>query len=400
MISARAKLLKPSPTLAMAVRAKELASAGRDVVSLTVGEPDWNTDSAVCEAGIAAIQSGFTKYTAPAGLPELREKVAAVMGEELRLKVPASQVVIGAGAKYVLFAALQMLIDPGDEVIIPAPYWVSYPTMVELAGGKPVFVSTNEASCFKLTPEGLKSAITSKTKMLILCSPSNPTGIAYTQNELSALAEVIRQHPNLVVLSDDIYNRLLFSDEIVAPHILHVAPDLVERVIAVSGASKSFSMTGWRVGWAFAPLTVAKVLADFLSQSTSNLCSISQKAAIKALENPARQVEAARKLLRERWSFFEAGLSQIQGLSVCPSDGAFYVWLNVQNWIGKTHRTAGLVVSSSAVLSELLLDQEAVATVPGIEFGVEGFIRLSFATSHEQLEKALARFRHFSVELR
>lgn len=400
MISARAKVLKPSPTLAMAVRAKELASAGRDVVSLTVGEPDWNTDAAVCEAGILAIQSGFTKYTAPAGLPELREKVASVMSDELKINVPANQVVIGAGAKYILFAALQMLIDPGDEVIIPAPYWVSYPTMVELADGKPIFVSTHESSRFKLTPESLKSAITDKTKMLILCSPSNPTGIAYTQPELLALAEVIRQHPRLVVLSDDIYNRLLFSDEIVAPHILHVAPDLVGRVVAVSGASKSFSMTGWRVGWAFAPLSVTKVLADFLSQSTSNLCSISQKAALKALENPAQQVAVARKLLRERWSFFAAGLSRIQGLSVCASDGAFYVWLNVQNWIGKTHRSTGVVVSSSSVLSELLLDQEAVATVPGIEFGVEGFIRLSFATSNDQLQKALARFEHFSLELR
>lgn len=399
MISSRARLLKPSPTMAMANKARELSSAGKDVVSLTVGEPDWSTCPAACEAGVQAIQEGFTKYTAAAGIPELRKALAEGLAQELGVPVKDSQVVVGAGAKYVIFAALQMTIDPGQEVLIPSPYWVSYPTMVELAGGKPVIVQCPENQNFKLTAAQLDQAITPRTKALILCSPSNPTGIIYTREELEGLAQVLKKHPHVVVISDDIYNRLLFSEDTVAPHLLHVAPELQSRVIVVNGASKSFSMTGWRIGWALCPDPVAKVMADFFSQSTSNVTSITQKATLKALECVDDEVGKARQVLRRRLELMQAGLGAVPGLRVIEPQGAFYVWLNVEGWLKKTHRPSGRVIESSSDLANLLLEHELVATVPGIEFGAEGYLRLSFATGEAQLQKAVSRFLHFSHQL-
>ena len=399
MISARARLLKPSPTLAMANKARELAKAGKDVVSLTVGEPDWSTSAQATEAAMQALKEGFTKYTAAAGMPELRNALAKTLSEELRVPVKESQVVVGAGAKFVIYAALQMLIDPGDEVIIPTPYWVSYPAMVELAGGTSVIVDCPEKQNFKLTAAQLDKAINKKTKVLILCSPSNPTGIEYSSPELRSIAEVLRRHPQVVIISDDIYNSLLFSNDRVAPHLLHTAPDLRERLIAVNGASKSFSMTGWRIGWAMCPDSFAKVMGDFFSQSTSNVNSITQKATLKALENPMPEIQKARELLRKRWSFFSKGLAAIPGLRPIEAQGAFYVWLNCEAWMGKKHRSSGKTISNSHDLANYLLEFEAVATVPGIEFGTEGYLRLSFATGDDQLQKALDRFKHFQSEL-
>jgi aspartate aminotransferase len=385
--------------MAMANKARDLAKEGKDVVSLTVGEPDWPTASAANEAGIAAIKEGFTKYTAAAGMPELRKALAKVISEETGVSYADSQVVVGAGAKYVIFGALQMLLDPGQEVLIPSPYWVSYPTMVELAGGKPVILECPESQNFKLTPAQLEKAITPQTKILILCSPSNPTGILYTRDELAALAKVLAKFPNLIVLSDDIYNRLLFSDEKVAPHLLHVAPELKNRMVVVNGASKSFSMTGWRIGWAACPDVLAKVLGDFFSQSTSNVSSITQKATLKALENPDPEIAKARRLLRARWDMMKKGLAKVPGVRVIDAQGAFYVWLNVKGWIGKTHKPTGKKITDSAALGDLLLEQELVATVPGVEFGAEGYLRLSFACSETQLQKAIDRFVHFSSNL-
>lgn len=399
MISARAQLLKPSPTMAMANRARELSKAGKDVVSLTVGEPDWPTMPAAAEAGIQAIKDGFTKYTAAQGMPELRAALAKTLSEELRVPVKDSDVVVGAGAKYVIFGALQMLLNPGEEVLIPAPYWVSYPTMVELAAGIPVILDCPAQQNFKLTAAQLEKAITPKTKILLLCSPSNPTGIAYTADELKALAEVLRKHPHVVILSDDIYNRLVFTDEKVAPHLLHVAPDLHGRTVAINGASKSFSMTGWRIGWAACPPVLAKVLGDFFSQSTSNVCSITQKATLKALENPEPEVKKVREILRGRLDSFQKSLAVIPGLKPEKADGAFYVWLDCTGWMGKTHKGSGKKITNSAALADVLLDSEAVATVPGIEFGLEGYLRLSFATSEAQLKKAVERFQRFGADL-
>ncbi len=399
MISSRAQLLKPSPTLAMANKARELAAEGKDVVSLTVGEPDWPTMQSANEAGIQAIKEGFTKYTAAAGIPELRKALTKSINDELKVNYKDSQIVVGAGAKFVIFSALQMLVNPGEEVLIPAPYWVSYPTMVELAGGVPVVLDCGENQNFKLKADQLEKSITPKTKALILCSPSNPTGLVYTKEELTALAEVLRKHPHVVVISDDIYNRLIWSDALVAPHLLHVAPDLIERTVVVNGASKSFSMTGWRVGWAACPAPLAKVMADFFSQSTSNASSITQKATLKALENPGPDIAKARALLSTRLVMMKQGLSKIPGLRVIDPQGAFYIWLNVEGWMGKTHKPTGEKLVSSANVANALLNHSFVATVPGIEFGTEGYLRLSFATSEAQLQKALDRFAKFSEDL-
>ena len=399
MISTRARGLKPSPTMAMANKARDLAKEGKDVVSLTVGEPDWATSEVASRAGIQAIEEGFTKYTAAAGIPELRKALAKTLSEELKVSYSDSQVVVGSGAKFVIYAALQMLVDPGQEVLIPSPYWVSYPTMVELSGGKPVILDCPENQNFKLTAAQLDRADTPNTKALILCSPSNPTGLCYTKEELLQLAEVIRKHPNLIVISDDIYNRLIWGQELVAPHLLHVAPDLQKQLVVVNGASKSFSMTGWRIGWAACPEVLAKVMADYFSQSTSNVSSITQKATLKALENPGPEISRVREVLKKRLAIMQKGLAAVPGVRVIDPQGAFYIWLNVEGWIGKTHRPTQKKIAGSADVANLLLEQELVATVPGAEFGTEGYLRLSFATSEAHLQKALTRFAHFAENL-
>ena len=278
MLAERVKNLKPSPTLALAAKAREMKKNGLDVISLSVGEPDWDTFAPVKEAGKADIDQGFTKYLPASGLAELREAVCRQTNADLGTDYKTSQVTITTGAKFVVFAAMQALIDPGDEVIIPAPYWVSYPTMAELAGGVPVAVACDKADGFKLSADKLRAAIGPKTKMLLLNSPSNPTGQVYTKEEFSALAEVLRQHPKMVVLSDDIYNRLVFDESGLAPHLLQAAPDLAERTVLVNGVSKTYSMTGWRVGWGIGPEAVIAAMGKYQSQSVSCACSISQKA--------------------------------------------------------------------------------------------------------------------------
>jgi aspartate aminotransferase len=400
MISRRAKALKPSPTLAMANRARELQAQGKDVISLTVGEPDWATFSVANAAGIEAIEKGFTKYTAAHGIPELRQEVAKQTSEQLSLAYTANDVVIGAGAKYVLFSILMMLLDEGEEVLVPAPYWVSYPTMVELAGGIPRFIACDETVNFKLTPALLAAHITPKTKALILCSPSNPTGLQYSREELQGLAEVLRKNPHVCLISDDIYNRLLFSaDQKMSPHILHVAPDLKERVLVVNGASKTYSMTGWRVGWALGPSEVIKPLADFLSQTTSSLCSISQKAALAALQKGEPELVVARKNLLAKCLKIEKSITGVRGLKVTPPDGAFYLWVDIRECFGRTHKKSGRKIQNSNEVAEILLNDHWVATVPGIEFGSEGYLRLSFVTSESNLEKAAQRLKDFSAEI-
>jgi aspartate aminotransferase len=399
MISKRAQLLKPSPTLAMANRARELQAQGKDIVSLTVGEPDWATFPAACEAGIQAIREGFTKYTAAHGIVELRQEVAKQYSELLKVPYTANDVVIGCGAKYVLFAGMMMWLDPDDEVLIPTPYWVSYPAMVELAGAIPKFIECGEESRFKLTPDKLKSAITKRSKVLIFSSPSNPTGIQYSVEELKKLAEVIRANKNLHVISDDIYNRLLFTGEKMSPHLLHVAPDLRDRVLVVNGVSKTYAMTGWRVGWGLGPKELMVPMADFLSQTTSNVSSISQKSALVALQKCEGDLQKAREALAKKKEMFENRLEEISLFKVIPPDGAFYIWLDVKKAFGKTHKSSGSVIKNSKELCEILLNHHFVATVPGAEFGAEGYLRLSFATSEANIKKAADRFAEFAEQL-
>ncbi len=399
MISQRAKSLKPSPTLAMANRARELQTAGQDVVSLTLGEPDWATFRVANEGGIQAIHQGFTKYTAAHGVLELRQEVARQSSQQLGVDYSADEVIIGSGSKYILYTILMMLLDPGDEVILPTPYWVSYPVMVTLAGGSVRFIETSEATQFKLSADSLSNAITNKTKALILCSPSNPTGMQYSAKELESIASVLEKNPQVIVLSDDIYNRLLFSSDEFAPHILNGSPRLKNQVVVVNGVSKSYSMTGWRLGWALGPLELIKPAADFLSQTTSNASSISQKAALAALKSGGPELVDVRKNLKSRMELFFSRMSGIKYFKLHRPDGAFYLWVDVRETFGRRHRKSGQVVKTSSDLAELLLNHHLVATVPGSEFGGEGFLRLSFVASPMNLEKAVARFEDFSSSL-
>lgn len=399
MISKRAQALKPSPTLAMANRARELQAQGKDIVSLTVGEPDWATFPAANEAGIQAIQLGFTKYTAAHGIIELRQEIAKQYSELLGVNYSANDVVVGCGAKYILFAGMMMWLDPGDEVLIPTPYWVSYPTMVELAGGIPKFIECDESTNFKLTPQKLKKSISTKTKCLLIASPSNPTGIQYTKEELQKLSEIIKEFPKLKIISDDIYNRLLFSNEKMSPHLLHVAPELRDRTFVVNGVSKTYSMTGWRVGWGLGPAELMKPMADFLSQTTSNVSSISQKASLAALQNCDPDLEVARKNLKSKKELFLESLNKIKNIKAIPPDGAFYIWLDVRKLLGQVHKPSNSRIHNSKELCEALLNHHFVATVPGIEFGAEGYLRLSFVTSEANLMKAAERIQEFVSSL-
>jgi len=390
ILSQKALLMKPSATLAMAAKARELAATGKDVVSLTVGEPDWGTFTSASSAGIKAIEDGFTKYTAVPGIPELREAIAQQYSSHLGVNFASKEVCVGAGAKFVIFAALQMLLNPGDEVLIPTPYWVSYPTMVELASGVPKFVACGAEVGFKLTPELLKKSVTAKTKVLILCSPSNPTGLMYSEVEMRALAEELKNHPHLFVISDDIYNRLVFNGRTVAPHLLHYAAELKERLLAVNGASKAYSMTGWRIGWGLGPLPLINAISDYASQSTSNVCSITQRAALAAIRSCEPDVLMANQALTAKKNWLLQKMKSIKGFRVIEPQGAFYFWTDVNAFFGKK----GLVNSKD--VAERLLADYLVATVPGIEFGSEGYLRLSFATSQASLEKAVERFQKFS----
>lgn len=395
MISQRAKKLKPSPTLALAAKAKELAAQGHDVISLSVGEPDWDTVECAKSAGIKAIQDGFSKYTPSNGIPELRKAIALQTSQDLGTAYAADDVTVSTGGKFVIFSALQCAIDPGDEVIVPAPYWVSYPVMVELAGGTPVVAQCDERTHFKLTAELLQKHITPKTKMLVLNSPSNPTGLMYTKEELAALAQVLRDHPRILILSDDIYNRLVFSGDL-APHILHVAPELKARVLVLNGASKTYAMTGWRVGWALGPQEWIKAMTNYQSQSVSQAASMAQKATLKAIEEGGPELKKALAELKVRKEKAMELLTQVKGLRAPSPDGAFYIWLDVRDYLGKTYK--GKKILNSSEFSSVLLDDEKVAVVPGVEFGLEGFVRLSFALKADRMIEAVARLARYTSQ--
>lgn len=399
MISLRGQALKPSPTLAMANRARELAVQGKPVISLTVGEPDWPTLAVAADAAVGAIKAGKTKYTPAHGTPELRKALIPWIQEETGIAYTDSEIVVGTGAKFVIAAALQMLVNPGDEVIIPTPYWVSYPVMAELAGGVPKIVECGASDNFKMTASALEGAINPKTKVLILCGPSNPTGISYSRKELRSIADMLVKHPQVIVISDDIYNRLMLDGSGLAPHLLQVEPALRDRVICVNGASKAFSMTGWRVGWAAGPLKLMKVMADYFSQTTSNPCSISQAATLAAVEQGRPELQEKVRELARRCELGLAALATVPGLKVAKPDGAFYFWVDVSAWFGKVHKASGKKVTNSKEVAELLLDHCFLAVVPGVEFGAEGYLRLSFATSEKNFAEACSRMRELGSSL-
>ncbi|KYG69451.1 aspartate aminotransferase [Bdellovibrio bacteriovorus] len=396
-LSKRAQNLKTSPTLFLVAKARELASQGHDVISLTVGEPDWPTFKAPSDAGIEAIQKGITKYTPANGTLELRKAITEKMKHELGFEYTPKEITVASGAKYIIFAALQMLCSPGDEVIVATPYWVSYPTMIELADGVPHIVECGELENFKITPEKLEKAINLKTRAFLFCSPSNPTGLSYTADELKALAEVLRKHPQVAIISDDIYNRLVFDGSKVAPHILSVAPDLRERTVLVNGGSKAYSMTGWRIGWAAGPEKLITAMADYQSQSTGSPSSISQHALLAGLRTSESDINGVvEKLISRKVS----GLKELQAIEhfkVAEPQGAFYFWVDIRNCLGKTYQDR--VVRTSKDFCDILLEKFFVATVPGAECGTEGFMRLSFAVSEDTMKRAVGRMRDFVGQL-
>jgi aspartate aminotransferase len=396
MLSDRAKKLKSSPTLELAAKGRKLKAEGHDVISLAVGEPDWDTFEVAKAEAIESIKKGFTKYIPANGLDELRKAIVDDIKKDYGFEYSPDQVSVATGGKMSIFALLQVLIGKGDEVLIPAPYWVSYPDMTELADGTPVFIPSTEANDFKITPKDLESKITSKTKLLMLNSPSNPTGSTYTKEELKPIAEVLKKHPQIFVMSDDIYNKLYFHGPL-APQLLQVAPELKDRVIIINGASKTYSMTGWRVGWGVGPQTIIKAMSSYQSQSTGCGNSIAQRATFKAIVEGDKDVKEVQKKLLIRKNFAVEEVKKVKDVSVYNPDGAFYLWINVSKCLGKTYK--GQPVPTSREFCSLLLEEQKVITVPGVEFGMDGYLRLSFAIESKRMTEAFARMNNFISNL-
>jgi aspartate aminotransferase len=390
MLSQKAQSLKSSPTLALVSKAKDLIAKGHDVISLTVGEPDWETYPAAAQAGIDAIKSGFTKYTAAQGTIELRRAISERTKLDLNLDYnPQKEITVTSGAKFSIFSALQVLCDVGDEVIIHSPYWVSYPTMAELAGATPKIIQCDESVNFKLTPENLEKNLNSKSKVFLFCSPSNPTGFIYSESELKALADVLNKFPRVCVITDDMYNRLMFNRLKVAPHILQVAPFLKDRTVVINGGSKAYSMTGWRMGWALGPEKIIKAIGDYASQATGAPSSISQKAAEVALKTSESDIEKTNQMLKARLESALKKFKEIPQFKIYEPDGAFYLWINIEKALGGKYKDT--VVLTSAQFCQILLEDYFVATVPGEEFGHPGYLRLSFAIESNRFNQAVDR---------
>jgi aspartate aminotransferase len=383
-LAARTGRIKPSPTLAVSARAAALKAQGKDIIGLGVGEPDFPTPAHICEAGIRAIKEGFTRYTAVEGIPSLRKAIAAKFERDNGLKFTTSQILVSVGGKQSFYNLAQALLDVGDEVLIPAPYWVSYPDMVLLADATPVIIPAGIEQSFKILPKQLEAAITPRTKLLVINSPSNPTGSIYTRAELAALGDVLRRHPQVYIATDDMYEHIRWTGEPFA-NIVNACPDLLERTIVLNGVSKAYAMTGWRIGYCAGPQPIITAMANIQSQSTSNPTSIAQVAAETALTGDQSCIAPMVKAFKERHDVVIGRLNQIRGLRCLPSQGAFYAFPDFR--LAITH--AG--ITSDIAMAELLLEKVGVALVPGSAFGAEGYMRLSFATSLNVLESALDR---------
>jgi aspartate aminotransferase len=394
-LAPRLAAVKPSATLALNARAKALAAKGLDVISFAAGEPDFDTPPHVKKAGMEAIESGFTKYTATAGVPELRAAIAQKLKRENALEFSADQILVSVGAKHALYNLFQALLGDGDQVVVFAPYWVTYPDMVRLAGGEPVIVETKEENGYAPEPAALEKALGPKVRAVILNSPSNPTGAVLPDATLRGIGEVLRGHQCLVV-TDDIYERFLYVDR-PFHNLANVAPDLKERTVVVNGWSKSFSMTGWRLGYAAGPKELIAGMQMIQDQSTSNASSMVQKAGLAALNGPLDDVFKMVAEFRVRRDLIVAGLDAIPGIRCRTPEGAFYAFPNVQGLLERKYK--GERVATSLRLSEILLDDFHVAAVPGQPFGAEGYLRLSFATSREAIQKGLERLPKLVSEL-
>jgi aspartate aminotransferase len=378
--------VKPSPTGAVLALATELRAAGRDVISLGAGEPDFDTPAHICEAAIAAINDGQTRYTPIDGTTALKAAIQAKLTRENQLDYALSQIVVTCGAKQALFNLCLALLDPGDEAIIPAPYWVSYPDMVRLADAEPVIIETGIEQHFKITPEQLEAAITERTRLLILNNPSNPTGACYQVAEMAALGAVIERHPDIVVLSDDIYEHIYWAPD---PFVSFATacPSLMDRTVTTNGVSKAYAMTGWRIGYAAGPQNLINAMKTIQSQSTTNACSISQAAAVAALNGDQACVREMASAYHERHDYFVEALNAIEGFECRPSEGAFYAFPRVEGLL----EARGM--KDDVELVEFLLNEADVASVPGSAFGAPGYVRFSFACSMEMLEESVRRIK-------
>ncbi len=381
--------IKPSATMVITAKATQLKREGKKVIGLSSGEPDFDTPQHVKQAAIDAINSGYTKYTNIEGIPELRQSIVEKFKKDNDLNYDVSNVIVGTGGKQILFNALMSSLNKDDEVIIPAPYWVSYPDMTLLAGGKPIFVDCSSETNFKLTGEALDKVITKNSKWLILNSPSNPTGSCYSLSELEEIANVVRKHENLYVMTDDIYEYIVY-DNFKFYTLAQVAPDLKDRILTVNGVSKSYCMTGWRIGYAAGPSLLIKAMIKIQGQSTSNPSSISQYAALAGISGSKEFLDPCLKAFDERRHFVVDKLNSIDGISCILPEGAFYAYPNVSGLIGKKTQN-GKILNNDAEIVEWLLESAEVAAVPGVAFGLEPYFRVSYATSLEVLKEAMNR---------
>ncbi|BBJ23038.1 pyridoxal phosphate-dependent aminotransferase [Candidatus Nitrotoga sp. AM1P] len=389
-LSKRVQAIKPSPTLAVTARASKLKAEGKDIIGLGAGEPDFDTPQHIKDAAIAAINKGFTKYTAVGGTPSLKQAIVAKFKRDNGLDYTAKQILVSCGGKQSFFNLALALINPGDEVIIPAPYWVSYPDIVLIAEGKPVIVQTGIEQNFKMSAAQLAAAITTKTKIVVINSPSNPSGAVYSLEELQALGEVLCKHPEVLIATDDMYEHIALRDEKFV-NILNACPDLYSRTMVLNGVSKSYAMTGWRIGYAAGPEHIITAMENVQSQSTSNPTSISQVAAEAALNGDQGCIAPMLQAFRERHLFVVDALNKIPGVKCIRSGGAFYAFPDVRPVIAALHQKSIIKEATDVALSEYLLEQAGVAIVPGSAFGSDGYIRLSFATSMENLKNAISR---------
>ena len=389
--------VKPSPTIAVSTLAAELKAAGKDVIGLGAGEPDFNTPQNICDAAKAAIDAGKTKYTAPDGIPELKQAICDKLLRDNGLSYTPKQVSVGTGGKQILYNALMATLNPGDEVVIPAPYWVSYPDMVLLAGGEPVIATARAENAYKLTAEELEAAITPKTKWFIFNSPSNPTGAGYNAEELKALTDVLMRHPHVWVMTDDMYEHLVYDGfKFVTP--AQVEPGLYERTLTCNGVSKAYAMTGWRIGYAAGPESLIGAMRKIQSQSTSNPCSISQWAAVEALNGTQDYIETNNAVFKRRRDMVVEMLNAAEGITCPTPEGAFYVYPSIAGCMGKT-TPGGKVIETDEDFATALLEEKGVAVVFGGAFGLSPNFRVSYATSDENLEKACTRIQGFCAAL-
>lgn len=395
-LSARVKQIKPSPTLAVNAKAKALKAAGADILNFSVGEPDFDTPEHVREAGKAAIDAGFTRYTAVPGIPELREAIARQFADNHGLHYNPEQIQVSCGGKHGLYNMAQALFGPGDEVLVLAPYWVSYPDIIQLAGATPVIVPLTEEKDFDLEIEVLKKYVTGNTRGIIINSPSNPTGSVFSVEALQAIGEMARVH-NWVIITDDIYDTITYIDGKL-PHILGVNPDLIDQTLVLNGVSKSFAMTGWRIGYTAGPQHIISAMNKIQSQSTSNPSSVAQKAAFAAVSGPQDFPATMQKAFVPRLDYIMKALAEIEGVTCVRPSGAFYVFPNISAYYGRSFN--GKVITGSLDMADYLLDEYKIAAVPGIAFGADNFVRFSFATSMDVIEDGMNRFKEALARLK